>query len=89
MRGDYYYVSSAQLSESAPPDIASYGRNIINASMGMIFPGPNQYEIMVWGRNLTNNQYIAAAFPTVAQTGSYSGFPVQPSTYGVAFRAKF
>ena len=89
LRGDYYYVSSAQLSESTPPDVATYGRSIVNASMGMVFAGPNQYEVMLWGRNLSNDKYIAAAFPTVAQTGSYSGFPVQPATYGVAFRAKF
>ena len=89
LRGDYYYVSSVQLTESTPPDISTYGRSTFNASTGIVFPGPNEYEVMLWGRNLTNDKSIAATFPTVAQTGSYSGFTLQPATYGVAFRAKF
>ena len=89
LRGDYYYVSSVHLTESTPPDISTYGKNTFNASMGLVFPGPHQYEVMLWGRNLTNNKSIAATFPTVAQTGSYSGFPTQPVTYGVAFLTKF
>ena len=89
LRGDYYYVSSVQLTESTPPDISTYGRSTFNASTGIVFPGPNEYEVMLWGRNLTNDKSIAATFPTVAQTGSYSGFTLQPATFGVAFRAKF
>ena len=89
LRGDYYYVSRVQLTESTPPDISTYGKNIFNASMGIAFPGPRHYEVVLWGRNLTNDKSIAATFPTVAQTGSYSGFPIQPSTYGVAFLTKF
>lgn len=89
LRGDYYYVSAVHLTESTPPDISTYGKNTFNASMGIVFPGPHQYEVMLWGRNLTNDKSIAATFPTVAQTGSYSGFPIQPALYGVAFLTKF
>ena len=44
---------------------------------------------MLFARNLTNYRTIIAAFPTVAQAGSFSGFPNQPRMYGVTLRARF
>jgi iron complex outermembrane receptor protein len=44
---------------------------------------------MLWARNLTDYRTILAAFPTVAQTGSYSGFPNEPRTYGATIRLRF
>ena len=38
---------------------------------------------MVWARNLTKDNFLLGAFPTVAQYGSYSGYPNEPRTYGV------
>ena len=42
-----------------------------------------------WGRNLTNAQYLTTVFNAVAQSGSVSGYPSQPRTYGVTGRFKF
>ncbi len=46
-------------------------------------------ELSVWGRNLTDDRYITTIFDSVAQSGSISGYPNQPRTYGAAVKFKF
>ena len=49
----------------------------------------HQIEVSLWARNLTNDNYLISTFPTVAQDGSYSGYPNAPRTYGVTVRKSF
>ena len=49
----------------------------------------NGLELMLWGRNLNNDEYLTSAFPAVAQLGSFSGYPNQPRTYGLTLRKNF
>jgi iron complex outermembrane receptor protein len=88
LRVEYDYGSDVRLAENVPPSIATYGRENVNASLGLTY-APQQIEVMLWARNLTNDDSIIAAFPTVAQAESYSGFTNQPRTYGVTLRKRF
>ena len=38
---------------------------------------------------MTDEEYITVAFPAVAQSGSISGYPNQPRTFGVTVRKTF
>ena len=49
----------------------------------------NGFEVSVWGRNLTNDRYINVIFDSPAQSGSVSGYPNEPRTYGVSALYKF
>ena len=88
IRAEYDYASDVVLAENVPPSIATYGRQNVNASIGLTY-APQQIEVMLWARNLTNDDTIIGAFPTVAQAESYSGFTNQPATYGVTVRKRF
>ena len=85
LHGDFDHNSNVQIAEGAVP--LKRELNQLNASatlrlaMGL--------EVSVWGRNLTNDQYISTIFSSVAQAGSISGYPSQPRTYGVTGRFKF
>jgi iron complex outermembrane recepter protein len=46
-------------------------------------------ELTVFGRNLTEPKYNPVIFPSVAQSGSLSGYPSPPKTYGIAGRFRF
>ena len=46
-------------------------------------------ELSVWGRNLTNNRHLINIFDSPAQSGSVSGYPNQPRTYGGSVRYRF
>jgi len=46
-------------------------------------------QLNLWGRNLTGDEYLLSAFPSVAQAGSISGYPSQPRTYGLTVKYNF
>ena len=88
LRTEYNYTSPVQLSETAPPSISTWAKRSINASVGMSSK-PDAYDLTLWGRNLADSRSVVAAFPTVAQAGSYSGFVNQPRMFGVTLRKRF
>ena len=47
------------------------------------------WEALLWGRNLTDENWLQSAFPSVAQAGSYSGYPNQPRTYGLSLTKRW
>ncbi|WP_242777283.1 TonB-dependent receptor [Sphingopyxis sp. YF1] len=90
---DYHYESPVQIVEGLTGFPASVAQNLkrevnqLNASFTVALT--NGVEVGVWGRNLTNAQYLTTIFPAVAQSGSVSGYPNQPRTYGGVVRFKF
>ena len=88
LRGEYAYTSPTYLTETVPADLGTWSRRSVNASVGF-GNRPQHYEFMIWVRNLTNSRSIGGAFPTVAQAGSYSGFPNEPRMAGVSFKLRF
>ena len=92
LRGEFDYTSNTYLSETTPANLATYGNSTINMSLG-VTDSEAQLEVMLWARNLTNDNALLATFPTVAQgspaPASYSGYPNQPRTYGVTLRKSF
>ncbi len=87
IRAEYVFDKKVQVIENVPEDVASREVSTVNASLGLQWD--NGFEAMLWGRNLSNDEYILQAFPSVAQAGSYSGYPNEPRTYGVTFRVLF
>jgi outer membrane receptor protein involved in Fe transport len=87
IRGEYIYQDEVPVVENVPPEVASREVSMLNASMGIGFS--NGLELMFWGRNLTDDEFLQTAFPGVAQAGTYNGYPNQPRTYGVTLRARF
>ena len=90
---DYSYESPVQVVEGLSGFPASVAQNLkrevnsLNASFTIRLT--NGLDVGVWGRNLTNAQYLTTVFPSVAQAGSVSGYPSQPRTYGGTVRFKF
>ena len=88
LRGEYDYTSKTYLTETTPANLATWGLNQVNASFTVVNTDA-QLEVSVWGRNITNDNSLIATFATVAQSGSFSGYPNQPRTYGVTLRKSF
>ena len=87
VRVEYIYEDEVQVIENVPANIASREVSTVNASFGLSWE--NGFEAMLWGRNINDDEYLLSAFPSVAQAGSYSGYPNQPRTYGVTVRKYF
>ncbi|NDD75580.1 MAG: TonB-dependent receptor [Gammaproteobacteria bacterium] len=86
VRADYDYQSKVAISENILESIASRQVNTLNASVGFKKEG---WDFLLWGRNLTDDKYLLSAFPSVAQSGSFSAYPSQPRTFGVTVRKAF
>ncbi|MCH9694087.1 MAG: TonB-dependent receptor [Gammaproteobacteria bacterium] len=87
IRGDYLYEDEVQVVENIPASVASRDVSVLNASFGL--ETANGWEFAVYGRNLTDDDYLLSAFPTVAQTGSFNGYPSPPRTYGLKIKKYF
>ena len=87
VRAEYYYESDVQVIENVSEDLASREVSTINASAGIRWD--NGFEATVWARNLNDDEYLQSAFPSVAQDGSFSGYPNIPRTWGVTLRYFF
>jgi outer membrane receptor protein involved in Fe transport len=87
VRLENVFEGEVQVVDNIPSSIASRKVNMINASAGVTFG--NGVQLNLWGRNLTGDEYLLSAFPSVAQTGSISGYPSQPRTYGLTVKYNF
>ncbi|MEX6632266.1 TonB-dependent receptor [Hyphococcus lacteus] len=85
-RIEYIYESDVSLIENVPASLTREV-NVLNASIGI--ETESGFEVMVWGRNLTDDEYYLQGFPTVVQSGSASGYTNPPRTYGVTVRKSF
>jgi iron complex outermembrane receptor protein len=88
LRGEYDYASKTQLTETVPADLSTFGVNTVNASLGFAVDR-QKLEILFFVRNLTKNNTVNGAFPTVVQPGSYTGYLNDPRTYGVTLTKRF
>ncbi|PLK26358.1 TonB-dependent receptor [Novosphingobium sp. TH158] len=61
--------------------------NQVNASI--TYAMQNGLELSLWGRNLTDNRSILQIFDSPAQSGSISGYPSEPRTWGGSVRFRF
>ncbi len=84
-RADYSYESQVQVAENVP----NVSREIDNLNAAVILGLTNGLELSLWGRNMLDSRYLTTVFPSVAQNESFSGYPNQPRTYGVAARFTF
>ena len=94
-RVDYNHESNTDINNGLPEFNTNLGNteifrrevNLVNASM--TFAMDSGIEVGIWGRNLFDDQYISTVFDGVAQSGTVSGYPNQPRTYGGLVRFKF
>ena len=96
VRADYQYESEVDIQDGGASNptyapLAAVGAesremNVVNAAAGIDING---WELGFWGRNLFNDEYLITNFPSVAQAGSFNGYPSQPRTFGMTLRKNF
>ena len=87
IRGEYIFDEDVQLVENILASIASREVSTFNASIGVAWE--NGFEAKLWGRNINDDEYLTSAFPTTIQFDRVSGYPNQPSTYGLTLSKYF
>ena len=87
MRGEYFFASSVDLFDFAPPGVPQRRTSNVNANVAYTLE--NGFSVNLWARNLLDNVSFVSAFPTVAQTGSLSAYVNQPRTWGISLRKEW
>ncbi|MFC6197180.1 TonB-dependent receptor [Ponticaulis profundi] len=91
VRGDWQYESPTALTDDPDEVILLKGLerevSVFNAAAG--FDVGNGVDVSIWGRNIFNDEYIAEAFPAVAQAGSMTGYPNAPRAFGITVGYEF
>ena len=84
LRAELRYFGDFNPGGDQDPAKAVDAFTIINASLGIGNPD-GVWDITLWGKNITDEEYAQGMFNSVAQPGSLSGYPNDPSLYGVTF----
>lgn len=85
-RVEYVYESEVRVNDNTPEDLTRQV-SVINANLGVAFE--NGFNVNLFGRNLTDDDFLLSTFPTVVQTGSFSGYVSEPRTYGITVGYEF
>jgi len=94
-RLDYQHESNTDINNGLPTFNAALGntqifrREVNNVNGAITLALNNGVEVGVWGRNLLDEEWILTVFDGVAQSGTVSGYPNQPRTYGGLVRFRF
>lgn len=94
-RVDFSHESNTDVNNGLPTFNASLGNtrvfkrevNLVNASMTLALD--SGIELGLYARNLLDDEYIQTVFDGVAQSGTVSGYPSAPRTWGGLVRFKF
>ncbi|MEY3634208.1 MAG: Ferripyoverdine receptor precursor [Pseudomonadota bacterium] len=84
---DYHNESNVVINEN--PAWRQYKREVNDLSAAATLRFDSGLQLSLWGRNLTNAKYVSVNFPSVVQSGSISGYPNTPRTYGASVKYKF
>jgi len=85
---EYAYTGDMFLNASNDPYTLQDSYNTVNLRLGMVFED-YQTEITLWGRNVTDEEYLATSFDSVLQVGKQGAYMREPATYGITFNKKF
>ena len=90
IRGEYVYEDEHQATDAVPVEVPNALREVgtLNASFGLKHE-PSGFGLMIWGRNINDDEYIYTGFNVPGSPGSYAGYPVVPSMWGITINKDF
>jgi outer membrane receptor protein involved in Fe transport len=89
MQGEIYYRGPRNVAGDLDPHGDMPSTLILNASVGIEGGEDSRWRVSAWVKNLTNENYLQLIFDSVAQSGSFNGYPNDPRTYGVTLSLDF
>jgi iron complex outermembrane receptor protein len=84
---DTYYRSSFSSSPSPSRYLNIQGYALVNARVG--FRASNGMSVLLWTRNLTNQNYFEQLLPAGGSAGQYAAVLGDPMTFGTTLRYNF
>ena len=88
VRGEFIYESEVQVEDNVLASIASREVKTINASIGLSNEDAG-WKVLLWGRNLTEDNYLRSTFPFPISPDTFLGYASEPRTFGVSIKQSF
>lgn len=82
------YMSEYNTGSDLDPEKAQGAGTVVNARFG-IGARDKSWTVELWGKNLTNANYLQVGFDAPIQAGAWNGFLQPPRTYGVNLRLRY
>jgi iron complex outermembrane receptor protein len=86
-RGEYLFEDKVRTNANVPAFAGFREVSVVNASFGLSHD--NGWDIIVWARNLTDDNYLMSSAPAPFQAGSFIGYANPPRTYGITVKKYF
>ena len=88
IRAEYVYEDEIQATDGVPISLAPREVGMLNASLG-ITDKNSGWNLLLWGRNLNEDEFVQTAFPVPGSPGSFAIYPNQPRTWGLTIGKQF
>ena len=85
---NFSFIGELNTGSDLDPEKFREGFGLINAQAG-VRSSDGRYEVVAWGRNLTDRRMNTLVFDSVFQAGSWHTFLNPPRTFGVRATANF
>ena len=85
---NWSYIGEVNTGSDLDPEKFRDGFGLVNAQVG-VRTSDGRYEVIAWGRNLTDRRMNMLVFDSVFQTGSWHTWVNPPRTFGLKVRANF
>ena len=89
VRAEYTYASDLFTDGDIDPFTLQDEVNLFNLRLGLRWGSDEGSELVLWGRNLSDERYFAGSFDAPVQDGRMNSYPAEPRTYGITFRQQF
>jgi len=88
VRGDYVYRGEQYMDSNLDPYKIQDGYGVFNARTGVRLLSQG-IDIALWGRNLSDEDYLNVHFDVPLQFGKLNAYTAEPRTYGATLRVEF
>ena len=88
IRAEYVYEDEIQATDGVPISLAPREVGMLKASLG-ITDKNSGWNLLLWGRNLNEDEFVQTAFPVPGSPGSFAIYPNQPRTWGLTIGKQF
>lgn len=88
VRGDYAYQSSQALDPANTAELIQDGYGILNGRITLT-PKDSNWELAIFGRNLTNELYLTGGLSALDSFGTIEGTFGLPAEWGISTKLKF
>jgi len=86
--GEYIYTDGRMTDVNNDPEKEDGSYDIVNLRAGLVYE-PWDAEVVLWGRNVFDEEFVTTIADKTAQEGNFIAYPTPSATWGITARKHF